>query len=96
MRIIRTADLKNPRFGMTNPDTFCKIWPWSIENGETHLYSQKTKPEAEALAKRLIAQHDQSLKIGLCEPDQNESVFNRLLPDGTRRPIIEFFNNAAS
>lgn len=44
--------------------------------------------EAELLAEN----HEQ---FGLCEPPQDYRIFNRRQPDGTFRPLSEFFDKAA-
>ena len=47
MKIINTKLLKNPRTHGTPVETYAGFYPYSIENGETHLSSHKTLVEAE-------------------------------------------------
>ena len=44
--IVSTKELKNPRFNKMNPDVFCELYPFSIENGDIHLSSHFSESEA--------------------------------------------------
>lgn len=46
--IIKTEELRNPRFNKMSPDTFLMLYPFSIESGETHLGSYSNEHEAKA------------------------------------------------
>jgi hypothetical protein len=61
--IIPTAELLQPRHGVVSFDTWCELYPFAIQSGETHLYSSTSLVEIQQTLASIVDGHNRSLLI---------------------------------